>query len=536
MAIKYTLKHTHANGQEQVSTEDFAQSEILIGRGASSDIRVPEAQVSLIHVKLSERSGVLYIEDLNSFGGTKVNHKSIRTTQLSSGDTFQIGTSTFCIEKKEGVWHLIEHRTSIHDAGEEAFVEHLTKSLSIQKKLPSMFLLSVLAGFCILLLYFIYPLSSGNKQSWSSGPISNVHNSFSNDCTACHQIPFQKVQDSACLSCHAMSDHAENISDFHTSHKNLNLSCGSCHMEHNGSDGIIIKESNLCLSCHASLSSLMNDTKIQDVPSFEHHPEFKIILDKNKGKPVDTNTLKLNHKVHLEPGIMGREGPTTLSCESCHQVSQDKKSFLPVTFEKDCKSCHTISFEEFSKTIEVPHGKPELIYNFLKSQYAALYLDNEGVKKEFPSRRNIPKGEITRGAYAIYTSKAVHKRARKMEEEVVNSLACSVCHEITKKPEPLSDDEGQFEVTKPDTPAHWLPGSIFNHSKHQHITCESCHGAVKESESSSDLLMPGIITCAQCHHDRGRNGMVESNCVMCHSYHEQLPLPSGKKITVHADE
>ena len=74
-----------------------------------------------------------------------------------------------------------------------------------------------------------------------------------------------------------------------------------------------------------------------------------------------------------------------------------------------------------------------------------------------------------------------------------------------------------------------MPESTFDHGAHQEVACESCHVGVSKSEKTTDVLLPGKENCYQCHDQAGSLGMVKSDCITCHSYHDTLILDEEKK-------
>src|SRR5438477_1084547 len=65
---------------------------MTIGRMEGNTIRLTERNVSRKHARLSRQNGALYIEDLTSFTGVRVNGTKIASpTPLREGDEVQIG-------------------------------------------------------------------------------------------------------------------------------------------------------------------------------------------------------------------------------------------------------------------------------------------------------------------------------------------------------------------------------------------------------------------------------------------------------------
>ena len=64
----------------------------------------------------------------------------------------------------------------------------------------------------------------------------------------------------------------------------------------------------------------------------------------------------------------------------------------------------------------------------------------------------------------------------------------------------------------------WYPHALFDHSKHQTATCDSCHEHMADSDDSIAIHMPGIANCRGCHGD-GESRKVASTCLTCHAFH-----------------
>ncbi len=70
----------------------LARDEMTVGRLEGNTIRLTERNVSRKHARLSRQNGALFIEDLASFTGVRVNGTKIASpTPLREGDEVQIG-------------------------------------------------------------------------------------------------------------------------------------------------------------------------------------------------------------------------------------------------------------------------------------------------------------------------------------------------------------------------------------------------------------------------------------------------------------
>jgi hypothetical protein len=99
---------------------------------------------------------------------------------------------------------------------------------------------------------------------------------------------------------------------------------------------------------------------------------------------------------------------------------------------------------------------------------------------------------------------------------------CRYCH-IVQLP---ATDSTLPRIVKTAIPQRWLPHSIFNHQTHARAgrSCEDCHRKARASEKTTDVLLPGIASCQECH---ARASEVRSACVTCHVYHDRSDLARG---------
>jgi serine/threonine protein kinase len=67
----------------------------VVGRGDACDIRLTEPDVSRRHCRLVQRSGEVYVEDLGSMLGTRVNGEKVRQQRLNDGDRLQLSSVVF---------------------------------------------------------------------------------------------------------------------------------------------------------------------------------------------------------------------------------------------------------------------------------------------------------------------------------------------------------------------------------------------------------------------------------------------------------
>lgn len=400
------------------------------------------------------------------------------------------------------------------------------KKLLIASSLPRISVLSLGVCAAVAVLSFALPLQSNNKEVWSVGPLTPHHRLLGTDCQSCHEKPFQRVSDTSCMQCHKVADHPT----FHNIALNQSQSCASCHHEHHGEDKLTLREDGLCTSCHASLSIKEKDTKLKDVPSFDHHPEFT--------KRPDPGSIKLNHRVHLKETIRGPNGDETLSCGDCHHPQQDGKLFKKVSYARDCARCHPLDFDETVPVGRAPHAAAHEVVEYLFGEFA---------KQEQRAVLNLPSGgpgPFTRTARAklpendpFALTKQIAGRGgvspaldktREAEQILFTKTGCVLCHVVNEKADERNGrDEGRFispryDIKKPEVPHQWLTKARFDHAAHTHLSCQSCHDTATRSKETTDVLIPAIKSCQECHgmvrDEKGRGGL-QSSCITCHGYH-----------------
>ena len=74
--------------------------EILIGRHASADIRIPDMSVSRYHAMLTVTDGVWTIRDMGSKSGVFVNGAPVREARLRENDVISLGSRRLVFRKR----------------------------------------------------------------------------------------------------------------------------------------------------------------------------------------------------------------------------------------------------------------------------------------------------------------------------------------------------------------------------------------------------------------------------------------------------
>jgi hypothetical protein len=359
--------------------------------------------------------------------------------------------------------------------------------------------------------------AAGSRRAYSAGPVAQPHAVFEQKCERCHVAPARlfgsNVTDQACLTCHDAPAHA-----------NSRLApprCASCHVDHRGAVRLSAVADGSCAACHASAASMATATHpIERVGKFtDAHPEFAL----DRTAATDTAALKFNHAVHMKTDLRGPDGTVTLRCETCHQVQEPARMaaagagpaagrMKPITFAANCASCHPLYFDPLIDD-PAPHDRTSVVRAAVRRSLAEYIAANpQQVGRPDPVRGRIPINFPPPVMTTARTAAEWIEARTAVAERLLWGKTCAECHVV----EPAAA-RGEPPTTAPTAiKAVWMPRATFDHRPHQLTACATCHAA-RDSRLTTDVLMPSIATCRQCHKpDRG----AESRCFECHRYHD----------------
>ena len=370
---------------------------------------------------------------------------------------------------------------------------------------------------------------------WDAGPLDSAHAALSLDCRACHAEPFVRVRDEDCTACHrTVAAHGGASPPIAGE---AAPRCASCHREHHGPMGLQVQNlahaGGSCIDCHDDLAARRPELGLLDASDFAAaHPEFAVRLDDGSGVlvkrrlgegPVSEPTgLKFPHDVHLAAsGIGGPDGRERLDCGSCHRLRPDALGFEPVRFASDCQACHALHLEGTFARRSVPHGPLDEALSMIREFYGFAASLPGGLDAHAAGGGAVqrPGGSAPRprqeDALALARQEAI---------DLVERRGCAVCHEVTRvaetgRPGTPAADLPEWRIAAVPLPHPWMPGARFSHAAHTQMACVDCHAA-ESSKAASEVLMPGIAGCRDCHAGaRAAPGMVRSDCGLCHDYH-----------------
>jgi hypothetical protein len=353
------------------------------------------------------------------------------------------------------------------------------------RKRAAWLLVIVALAACVPLVLGI----GGSRRLVSNGPLSPAHAMFEKRCEVCHTQTLGGVPDKACQGCHDGAAHPAKSMD--TAHITAQVRCAECHAEHRGKVKLAAVPDAGCTRCHADLNAHATGVRLAGakIAAFGagKHPDFS--------RAPDTRPIRLNHAIHMPAQARIFRGmKLPMQCGECHapDKSTPDARFLPVTFEKNCKSCHAreLEFDVYHLGVPpAPHVKErQRIHEWVVAQYQALSITAI-------ARRPLGNDLAPQPNAAAWLARVIRD-----SEAYLFERKCVYCH---------TGVVGEaFSMVDPV-----LPRGEFDHRAHRAVACESCHTQARNSTKTSDNLLPAMNSCTPCHSG--------SSCSTCHQFHNR---------------
>jgi predicted CXXCH cytochrome family protein len=548
--IRGVAGNTSATNQQLPGTV-FQTEELTIGSAPDQQLQVPHEDVDPRHATLRVSANGRVLLTAVSPKGVVVNGRRQTRVHLDPDDTLTLGETTVKIQRGRGEYACIVRIEDPFSADEsQPAAASSTRNHSPRYTISFWSWTLTLGVAAIFLLVpigtFLGPAMRKMLRStplvpsdalWSSGPLHDAHRFIGNDCSACHVNPFQQVRNSECEKCHAEVQHHVDVRSADVKLFDRER-CAECHFEHKVPATLVLRDPRLCTDCHSRLDELKSNALVRDSSDFgSNHPDFRIAvlsedqivapgqwraawLEASKPETFKENShLKFSHEQHLNPkGIKSPLGDRILVCGDCHKPNASGREMMPIRMEIQCSGCHSLHFDEHDTSSGVPHGDLPRMFRALREHFSRLYLEAGS-----PAR---PDGGMRRpGGEARQMSLDEQRRARdwadteslKMARELLEKRVCVDCHDVTHVLGASGFD--QWKVSPVRLTQNWMPRARFNHAAHIAEPCTSCHNQADHSKHSSDILMPGITKCRECHGGSGDSSKLSSDCVMCHRFH-----------------
>ncbi|MEM7176275.1 MAG: cytochrome c3 family protein [Pseudomonadota bacterium] len=542
MRLILVTERTRAGSDETSHRETvLGGDEIRLGRGSPMEVNLPEIDVDYHHATVREDAGVLRITAVGE-NGLIAGKKRVHDLALSPGVSVRIDRYEFSSEPgRDGADHVLIMKVLPATADGRA---KRREKRTLDDVLPSPRLLSWGLAIAILAVFIAWPMSSVLTRTapaqgeavlsdrgedeiraphpiealWSSGPLSKAHAGIGGECAACHQRPFERTTNGACLSCHATT--AQHFSPQDHPHVGLaDARCSSCHQEHEGGTSPVVAAASLCTDCHSALASIAPGTSLKPISGFiDDHPNFEpaIITAVTRGPdgalhptllprpfPKDAilqekSGLRFPHDKHLAPdGVVLTSGKQRLTCKDCHQVEADGNLMRPINMERDCGGCHQMAFAPAGTAITLPHADEAGIARIVRDYFDERVAEGSVTLPAAPTnrRRRIGGGDRNLAGAALTPEWASEETERQLDA-IFSKTLCATCH-VAEKAGQAATASGWL-VHPALLQRHWMPRARFSHKSHQGQDCASCHAAT-QSQAASDVLMPQLAQCRECH-------------------------------------
>ena len=535
-------RHGKAVREQRTVTGDS----LLVGRGSDCNIHLPDPRVNLRQALIRHGDdGLIYLEGQGLLAGSRGTVD--QRVCLRPGLRLSIGPFQFDVEPTAPGHDLalaIELVQALPDV-ESPIRTNSRFSLAEAgwSRRAAAVIVLVLIGFAFLVLpvlHAVHPATRlasagapiGLDESWNPGPISAGHQSFGKNCIECHRQPFTPVSDRTCLGCHkGVGNHLQAASM--QASVFAGMRCSQCHREHVAEQSPAHASGSACVRCHGNIKAADAQSQLPDIIDFrDQHPRFRIALASGPGpgagalvrvdqgdrtRMVERSGLIFPHAVHLaRKGLRTPAGQVVLGCGSCHQADAVGVGFKPITMRDHCADCHRLEFEPAITSRQVPHGPVREVMTTLREFYASVSIGKSAVDvltiDGLLRRPGTVGGEVERKQALLWAN----AKADKVAADLFEVRVCKTCHAVSRNGE---DAAAPWRIAPVLINQHWLPNARFAHSAHAASDCSSCH-AMRNSSHSTDVAIPDIGRCRQCHDGaQPARNKVASTCASCHVFH-----------------
>lgn len=540
MTFSITRTRKTADGNIADGQLKLQQDRLDIGASNEQDIQLEWPNVRLRHASLQYESDRLQLI-AHSEQGVKLNGDTVQQAWLKNGDEFEIGNHHFNIQITADELELTvtvdETLTTSH---QREFNTRLAHTGFSKRRWSWGLLLSISIGFLVIPLIQRYSLNPADPvpllpshSLWNSGEFHPAHQFFADDCSQCHQQPFAQVKNNACMACHEdIAAHAD-PSTFAIDELQQ-ADCQNCHKEHNGSNELVTSDKQLCLSCHQDIHGF-TDGESKQVNIYDwrqSHPEISLRMPQWRNdngwqwqqfsaaeQPQESSGLVFPHDIHLDPAGLDIDGGQTkvMQCNDCHQPEPGGKGMQDINMETHCDSCHRLDFDADNPDLFVRHG-----------DVAATLRDIAGLKGLNQLKTTLS-GEATKAP----TEPALKRPGKdpkqrqqaltliELASELIEKRGCVTCHSISRDESAIATGDliNGWRIAPVHINSRWIDHAEFDHAGHQSMACIDCHSSVQQSELAEDVLIPSRENCLSCHGNPGDSGLINSQCIDCHSYH-----------------
>jgi len=563
--MQILVRHIHKNlkGREELDEWVLDDDVITVGHGSDQSIQLRDPAVAQRHLELRPSADGRF--RFRTVGGSVLVFDSVSRASgtLKHGDRLELGEQAIAVVKPEAGFDAVLEVMTVEQEHQVGPATHHRVNLTqtgLSVRPAAWFLLAVVFILFLglpLAGYFWSGIGSELRQNpllpsdhvWSSGPLANVHHTpeIGNDCQSCHLQLFERTPDRGCLDCHA--EVTGHVTQENVSVPGLDaMRCATCHQEHYEPSELVRDDSGLCTDCHREpelRAVVVGDHRLPNAVSgfsAAAHPGFRLATLRQQPENgewhierslqstaviAESSNLKFPHELHLDPDkVESLRTGQPLDCGSCHLLAADKEHFEAVTMEGACQDCHALSFDDDFPRKQLPHGDVEAVLVALEEHYIRKHADPQLRAEDGGRGRRRP--GIAESAERCEGSALECGRQQALEEAInqFSRSGCVTCHEVSS--DSLRPFINRWNVSEVKLTDDWYPYARFDHEVHlvrsqnqldNKAACDSCHAA-QTSDSSEDILIPGIENCLQCHgQNKQQETRVTLNCRGCHDFH-----------------
>lgn len=233
---------------------------------------------------------------------------------------------------------------------------------------------------------------------------------------------------------------------------------------------------------------------------------------------------------HLSRSRVDGKDLIAMSCTYCHVTDSRGMYMEPIRFDQHCVDCHTgqlktINFDQREGAdkkvpeIPVPHKTSDEIAAAALARAGLTAATLAGPLADATDLDSFPPKFKEPGDNAAWVGKQVADLLFSLQDA---RNACGYCHEAIKEGPTDRFDKSpavaamfseaekrqeyaklHFIVDSRKIPEVWLPKSVFSHASHNMVSCVQCHAGATVRNETSDIMLPGIDSCRECHAPAG---------------------------------
>lgn len=229
-----------------------------------------------------------------------------------------------------------------------------------------------------------------------------------------------------------------------------------------------------------------------------------------------------------------------------------------IRYSLHCAKCHSLELPLWRSELSgikglleagyVPHDTTAAIRTYLRGQFAEYLLNPARKEPPLPRKPVKLSDDADPREDELRKLEWIDGEIEFVEQTLYHETesTCRECHQMNADDDLLQmnadADLPPPSIVPPQIPMRWLLHASFDHAQHKSIVderfggpevppgilsadvaCLKCHGDAIASVKTSDILLPGIEKCRECHGQLSGSATasagVSDTCTTCHTYH-----------------